>query len=83
VKKMASMEEIVFEGINRNTTLEMVSTEAKSKEVILEEEDVLAEAAIYLGSDDSMYVSRVNFVIDEGLNTINRDLKKDIKELVS
>jgi hypothetical protein len=80
---MASMEEIVFEGINRNTTLEMVSTEAKSKEVILEEEDVLAEAAIYLGSDDSMYVSRVNFVIDEGLNTINRDLKKDIKELVS
>jgi hypothetical protein len=61
----------------------MVSTEAKSKEVILEEEDVLAEAAIYLGSDDSMYVSRVNFVIDEGLNTINRDLKKDIKELVS
>jgi len=83
VKKMASMEEIVFEGINRNTTLEMVSTEAKSEEVILEEEDVLAEAAIYLGSDDSMYVSRVNFVIDEGLNTINRDLKKDIKELVS
>ena len=83
MKKMASMEEIVFEGINRNTTLEMVSTEAKSKEVILEEEDVLAEAAIYLGSDDSMYVSRVNFVIDEGLNTINRDLKKDIKELVS
>jgi len=80
---MASMEEIIFEGINRNTTLEMVSTEAKSKEVILEEEDVLAEAAIYLGSDDSMYVSRVNFVIDEGLNTINRDLKKDIKELVS
>jgi hypothetical protein len=80
---MASMEEIVFEGINRNTTLEMVSTEAKSKEVILEEEDVLAEAAIYLGSDDSTYVSRVNFVIDEGLNTINRDLKKDIKELVS
>lgn len=83
MKKMASMEEIVFEGINRNTTLEMVSTEAKSEEVILEEEDVLAEAAIYLGSDDSMYVSRVNFVIDEGLNTINRDLKKDIKELVS
>lgn len=80
---MASMEEIIFEGINRNTTLEMVSTEAKSKEVILEEEDVLAEAAIYLGSDDSMYVSRVNFVIDEGLNTINRDLKNDIKELVS
>jgi hypothetical protein len=80
---MASMEEIIFEGINRNTILEMVSTEAKSKEVILEEEDVLAEAAIYLGSDDSMYVSRVNFVIDEGLNTINRDLKKDIKELVS
>jgi len=80
---MASMEEIVFEGINRNTTLEMVSTEAKSKEVILEEEDVLAEAAIYLGSDDSMYVSRVNFVIEEGLNMINRDLKKDIKELVS
>jgi hypothetical protein len=77
------MEEIIFEGINRNTTLEMVSTEAKSKEVILEEEDVLAEAAIYLGSDDSMYVSRVNFVIDEGLNTINRDLKNDIKELVS
>lgn len=83
MKKMASMEEIIFEGINRNTTLEMVSTEAKSKEVILEEEDVLAEAAIYLGSDDSMYVSRVNFVIDEGLNTINRDLKNDIKELVS
>jgi hypothetical protein len=80
---MASMEEIIFEGINRNTTLEMVSTEAKSKEVILEEEDVLAEAAIYLGSDDSMYVSRVNFVIEEGLNMINRDLKKDIKELVS
>jgi hypothetical protein len=80
---MASMEEIIFEGINRNTILEMVSTEAKSKEVILEEEDVLAEAAIYLGSDDSMYVSRVNFVIEEGLNMINRDLKKDIKELVS
>ncbi|KAL9362950.1 hypothetical protein Peur_045735 [Populus x canadensis] len=65
---MASMEEIIFEGINRNTTLEMVSTEAKSKEVILEEEDVVAEAAIYTW---------------EGLNTIDRDLKKNIKELVN
>jgi len=53
---MASMEEIIFEGINRNTTLEMVSTEAKSKEVILEEEDVVAEAAIYTWEVMTLYM---------------------------
>ncbi|OVA06479.1 Short-chain dehydrogenase/reductase SDR [Macleaya cordata] len=46
---------------------------ANLKGVILKTEDV-ARAALYLGSDDSRYVSGLNLIIDGGFSTVNPSL---------
>jgi len=48
----------------------------------LEPEDV-AQAALYLASDDSKYVSGVNLVIDGGYNLTNPSLAMAMKSLFS
>jgi enoyl-[acyl-carrier-protein] reductase (NADH) len=40
------------------------------KEAVLEAEDI-AEAALYLGSDESKYVSGHNLVVDGGFTIVN------------
>lgn len=49
---------------------EMVSSAANLKGVTLEAEDI-AMAALYLGSDESKYVSGVNLVVDGGYSITN------------
>ncbi|KAK7851056.1 zerumbone synthase [Quercus suber] len=48
-----------------NKMVDMVSLIANLKGVVLEPEDI-AEAVLYLGSDESKYVSRMNLVVDGG-----------------
>jgi NAD(P)-dependent dehydrogenase (short-subunit alcohol dehydrogenase family) len=59
-----------------------VASAANLKEVVLEPEDV-AQAALYLASDDSKYVSGVNLVIDGGYNLTNPSLAMAMKSLFS
>eukprot|EP00261_Vitis_vinifera_P035846 XP_019077089.1 PREDICTED: secoisolariciresinol dehydrogenase-like [Vitis vinifera] len=49
---------------------ELVSSAANLKGAVLEAEDI-AEAALYLGSDDSKYVSGINLVVDGGYSITN------------
>ncbi|RVX06115.1 Secoisolariciresinol dehydrogenase [Vitis vinifera] len=53
---------------------ELVSSAANLKGVVLEAEDI-AEAALYLGSDDSKYVSGINLVVDGGYSITNPSLE--------
>ncbi|KAB5519682.1 hypothetical protein DKX38_024001 [Salix brachista] len=59
-----------------------VASAANLKEAVLEPEDV-AQAALYLASDDSKYVSGVNLVIDGGYNLTNPSLALAMKSLFS
>ena len=48
--------------------------------MVLEPEDI-AEAALYLGSDESKYVSGINLVVDGGYNLTNPTFSNALKGL--
>ncbi|KAG6620444.1 hypothetical protein I3843_14G088100 [Carya illinoinensis] len=59
---------------------EIVSTAANLKGVVLEATDV-AEAALFLGSEESKYVSGFNLVVDGGFSVTNIALPETIRKL--
>ncbi|KAA8516784.1 hypothetical protein F0562_017106 [Nyssa sinensis] len=61
---------------------EVVAGVANLKEVVLEPEDI-AEAALYLGRDESKYVSGINLVVDGGYSKTNPLLAMKMKSLFS
>ena len=62
--------------------IELVSSSANLKGIVLEAEDV-AKAALYLGSDDSKYVSGMNLVVDGGYSITNPSFGSVFKTLLS
>ncbi|XP_021646439.2 short chain aldehyde dehydrogenase 1-like [Hevea brasiliensis] len=60
----------------------VISAAANLKEAILEAEDV-AEAAVYLGSNESKYASGINLVVDGGFSLTNPSFAIATKGLIS
>ncbi|EEF28529.1 short chain alcohol dehydrogenase, putative [Ricinus communis] len=77
MREFAGVEEIEKEKIQ-----ELILATGNLKGILLETEDV-AEAAIYLGSDESKYVSGINLMIDGGLSLTNPSFEKEVEKLHS
>ncbi|KAF5470760.1 hypothetical protein F2P56_011251 [Juglans regia] len=66
-------------GIDKEKAEEIVSSAANLKGAVLEGGD-LAEAALFLASEESKYVSGLNLVVDGGYSTTNIALPESIQK---
>ncbi|XP_040995534.1 secoisolariciresinol dehydrogenase-like [Juglans microcarpa x Juglans regia] len=69
-------------GIDKEKVEEMISSAANLKGAVLEEGD-LAEAALFLASEESKYVSGLNLVVDGGYSTTNIAFPESIRKFFS
>lgn len=67
-------------GIDKRKAQELIATTANLKQMLLDEEDV-AQAATFLASDESKYLSGLNLLVDGGFSTTNHTFGKSSREL--
>ncbi|KAI3471776.1 hypothetical protein Pfo_028429 [Paulownia fortunei] len=67
-------------GVDRAVVEDIICASATLKGVVPTAEDV-AEAALYLGSDESKFVSGLNLLVDGGYSTTNQSYSKVIKSV--
>ncbi|XP_019187239.1 PREDICTED: secoisolariciresinol dehydrogenase-like [Ipomoea nil] len=69
-------------GVEKSVVERIISESATLKGVVPTAEDV-AEAALFLASDESRFVSGVNLPIDGGYSTTNQNYTNKIKQVLS
>ncbi|PIA38094.1 hypothetical protein AQUCO_02800025v1 [Aquilegia coerulea] len=71
-----------FMGLDQTEAEGIMSEAANLKGLVLKAEDI-AEAAVFLGSDESRYISGINLVVDGGYSTTTPALKMAMKSYFS
>ncbi|GMI64647.1 short-chain dehydrogenase reductase 5 [Hibiscus trionum] len=71
-----------FGNMEKEKVEELIAMGSNLKGAVLEAEDV-AQAALYLASDESKYVSGLNLIIDGGYSTTNPSMSNILKGLSS
>lgn len=70
-------------GTTDKTKLDEVICEAANLKGVVSEPKDIAEAALYLASDESKYVSGLNLVVDGGYSAINPSFPMAMNSLFS